>query len=186
MTFDLAARKAAMRAEAIALRSMCDPALGAAMAAHVMQSCRPPSGAVVAGFWPLPHEIDTRPLLHALHGANYDIVLPVTPERGRALSFRKWRRGEALISGRFGTRHPSGEEMAPDFILVPLLGFDQEGNRLGYGAGYYDRTLAGLPGTAWLGCAFAAQEMDAVPAGPQDVRLPAVATERGVIRCDEG
>jgi 5-formyltetrahydrofolate cyclo-ligase len=73
--------------------------------------------------------------------------------------------------------------MQPAMLLVPLLAFDRCGNRLGYGAGYYDRTLAGLPGAFALGCAFAAQEMDTVPAGPQDVRLAAVATEHGIIDC---
>ncbi len=69
-------------------------------------------------------------------------------------------------------------------MLVPLLAFDRSGRRLGYGGGFYDRTLAALPHAARLGCAFAAQEMDAVPAGPHDVRLEAVATERGIVRCE--
>ncbi len=83
----------------------------------------------------------------------------------------------------FGTLRPTGPERVPDFLLVPLLAFDRRGHRLGYGGGYYDRTLAALPRAGRLGCAFAAQEMDAVPAGPHDVRLPAVATERGIICC---
>jgi 5-formyltetrahydrofolate cyclo-ligase len=71
-------------------------------------------------------------------------------------------------------------------LLVPLLAFDRAGRRLGYGAGYYDRTLAGLPGAPAIGCAFAAQETDEVPAGPNDARLAAVATERGIIDCTIG
>ena len=71
----------------------------------------------------------------------------------------------------------------PDFLLVPLLAFDRRGYRLGYGAGYYDRTLAGLPGRFALGVGYAAQELDEVPAGPYDVRLDAVATERCVMFC---
>ena len=67
---------------------------------------------------------------------------------------------------------------------MPLLAFDRTGGRLGYGAGYYDRTLAGLPGRFTLGCAFAEQEVDSVPVGPYDRRLNAVATDRGVIRCE--
>jgi 5-formyltetrahydrofolate cyclo-ligase len=74
--------------------------------------------------------------------------------------------------------------LAPDFLLVPLLAFDRAGRRLGYGAGYYDRTLAALPGRPAIGCAYAVQEVEAVPAGPQDARLDAVATERGVIVCE--
>ena len=66
-------------------------------------------------------------------------------------------------------------------LLVPLLAFDRRGHRLGYGGGYYDRTMAALPGARTLGCAFAAQELDIVPAGPQDIPLDAIATERGII-----
>ena len=84
---------------------------------------------------------------------------------------------------RFGTLRPDGEVRVPDFLLVPLLAFDRRGYRVGYGAGYYDRTLAALPGRFRLGVAYAAQELDEVPAGPYDERLDAVATERGVIVC---
>lgn len=171
-----------MRAQAIAIRNTCDPALGAEMAKHVIHSCPPPPGAVVAGFWPLAHEIDIRPLLHALDAVSYDIVLPVTPERGEALTFRKWNVDDALLAGRYGTKHTDGPEMTPDFILVPLLGFDAHGNRLGFGAGYYDRTLTALPNAFRLGCAFAAQAFGEVPAGPEDVKLHAIATEHGVRR----
>jgi 5-formyltetrahydrofolate cyclo-ligase len=171
-----------MRAEAIARRSACDPALGAEMAKHVVRACPPPPGAVVAGFWPLAHEIDLRPLLHRLAAVSFDIVLPVTPERGQALTFRKWNVDNALLAGRFGTQHTDGPEMTPDFILVPLLGFDAQGNRLGYGAGYYDRTFAALPGAFRLGCAFAAQEFGEIPVGSEDVKLHAIATEHGIRR----
>jgi 5-formyltetrahydrofolate cyclo-ligase len=143
----------------------------------------PAPGTVVAGFWPLAGEIDIRPLLHALVDRGHPVVLPVTPPRGSPLAFRLWRPGDAMALGRFGTPVPVGETMAPAMLLVPLLAFDRGGHRLGYGAGYYDRTLAALPGARTLGCAFAAQELDSVPAGPQDLPLDAVATERGVITC---
>ena len=76
--------------------------------------------------------------------------------------------------------------MLPDLLLVPLLAFDRSGRRLGYGGGYYDRTLAALPGRRTVGCAFAAQEVAEVPAGPLDARLDVVATECGVIVCGGG
>jgi 5-formyltetrahydrofolate cyclo-ligase len=87
-----------------------------------------------------------------------------------------------LRDGPFGTKEPAGgEPVAPDVLLVPLLAFDGAGRRLGYGAGYYDRTLAGLPGRVVLGFGFACQRMREVPAGGTDVALPAVATEAGVM-----
>src|SRR4029077_19662879 len=106
-----------------------------------------------------------------------------TPKRGNPLIFRLWTPSVVMIPERFGTLRPDGEVTVPDFLLVPLLGFDRRGYRVGYGAGYYDRTLAGLPGRFRLGVAYAAQELDEVPAGPSDERLDAVATERGVIFC---
>ncbi len=184
---DLATAKRAARERALTARAGCDPAqaavAGAALAAHVLHDGPPPPGAVVSGVWPLDGEIDLRPLMRALHACGHPVVLPVTPPRGRPLTFRLWRPGDALVRERFGTMRPTGEERVPEFLLVPLLAFDRRGHRLGYGAGYYDRTLAALPGRFALGCAFAAQEVDAVPVGPNDATLDAVATERGVIRC---
>jgi 5-formyltetrahydrofolate cyclo-ligase len=136
----------------------------------------------VSGFWPLGDEIDLRPLLVALHEQGYAVVLPVTPKRGNPLTFRRWRPGDVMETERFGTMRPIGEELTPDFLLIPLLAFDAAGRRLGYGGGFFDRTLAGLPGRFRLGCAYAAQQVDEVPAGPYDMTLDAVATERGVMR----
>ena len=182
---EIEARKQAARRTALAGRATCDPAWGAALAAHVLREAPPPAGAVIAGFWPLAGEIDIRPLLVALAGRGHRIVLPVTPARGLPLSFRLWREEAKLAAGRFGTMHPeiAEETLAPDFVLVPLLAFDRRGYRLGFGAGYYDRTLTSLPSAHTLGCGFSAQEMGEVPFGPHDVRLDAVATERGVIFC---
>lgn len=180
----IADAKRAMRADRLAARGGHDPvASGRSLTALVMRACPPPDGAVVSGFWPLTGEIDIRPLLFALHERGHAVVLPVTPKRGLPLTFRVWRPGDVLIAERFGTMRPIGEERLPDFLLVPLLAFDRRGGRLGYGAGYYDRTLAGLGPVFALGCAFAAQEVAEVPMGPHDARLDAVATEREVLRC---
>jgi 5-formyltetrahydrofolate cyclo-ligase len=174
-----------VRARALAARAAWEPAVGAAAGEYVLRETPPPAGAVVSGFWPIGREIDIRPLLLALHQRGHPIVLPQTPKRGNPLVFRLWRPGDALVAEPFGTMRPTGEERAPDFLLVPLLAFDRRGHRIGYGAGYYDRTLATLPGRYRLGIAYAAQELDEVPAGPYDARLDAVATERGVILCKE-
>lgn len=173
--------KRAARTRARSLRAGCDPALGTALTEHVLRDCALPAGAVVSGFWPIGDEIDIRPLLHAFHARGHPIVLPVTPKRGESLTFRLWQPGDVLVREPFGTMRPIGEERVPTFLLVPLLAFDRQGHRLGYGGGYYDRTLSALQGAFALGCAYAAQEVDQVPVAPYDARLNAVATERGVI-----
>lgn len=178
----LAKRQA--REMARAVRASCDPALGERLGEHFLAEFQLPPASVVAGFWPLPSEVDIRPLLTALHGRGHRVVLPVTPPKGLPLTFLPWRPGAELIPGRFGTSAPAGGiEATPTIVLVPLLAFDRAGRRLGYGGGYYDRTLAALPGAPAVGCAFAAQEVDAVPAGDYDARLQAVATENGLIVC---
>ena len=176
--------KRALRAHASTAREGWDgTAAGEAVGARILRDCPPPDGATVSGFWPLDGELDLRPLLIALHDRGHPVVLPVTPGRGQPLTFRRWRPGEAMVAEKFGTMRPTGEERPPDFLLVPLLAFDRHGGRLGYGAGFYDRTLPLLPGAFALGCAFAAQEVPKVPMGPTDIRLPAIATEREIVRC---
>jgi 5-formyltetrahydrofolate cyclo-ligase len=165
----------------MARRAGQNPALGAALARHVLEELPPPAGVAVSGFWPLPGEIDIRPLLEALFARGHAVLLPETPKRGNPLIFRHWHPGCAMVRERFGTLRPEGEIGVPGVLYVPLLAFDRQGRRLGYGGGYYDRTLAGLEGAVAVGCAFAVQELDEVPAGDYDARLSAIATERGII-----
>ena len=88
-----------------------------------------------------------------------------------------------MVTGRFGTSHPEGEIDVPDLVLVPFLAFDRFGYRLGYGGGYYDRTLAALDVPA-IGFGFAGQQINAVPTGPYDIPLKTIVTECGVLRTD--
>ena len=170
-----------------AARAAGDPRAGMVLAGHVLERFAPPPGAVVAGYWPFATEIDPRPLMLALAGRGHRLALPVAGRRGTPLVFRRFRFGDRLDPGRFGTRHPGGdaEVLSPDWLLVPVVAFDATGVRIGHGAGYYDATLAALRARGCvtaLGCGYAAQCAVSLPAAPHDQRLDAIATEEGVLR----
>jgi len=143
--------------------------------------------AAVSGYWPIGVEANVMPLLQALGRRGLTMALPVVPGRGEPLTFRRWREGDAMGTGPFGIREPLPESpvVEPDLLLVPLLAFDRSGGRLGYGGGYYDRTLAGLRARKPIlavGVAYAAQECDTVPCGETDVPLDWIVTEAAAIR----
>ena len=115
--------------------------------------------------------------------ANQPICLPVVVGEGQPLDMRLWEQGTPLYPSGFGTLAPSeiAPRVEPDVVVMPLLGFDKRGTRLGYGGGYYDRTLARMKKKPKLiGYAFAAQELPEIPRQPHDLPLDAVATERGI------
>ena len=99
---------------------------------------------VYAAYLPIRSEISPLPLIAALHDAGHITAMPVTPAEGHPLSFRRWAVGDVLEDGPYGTRQPPacGTPVLPDVILAPLLAFDSAGWRLGYGGGFYDRTIA--------------------------------------------
>jgi 5-formyltetrahydrofolate cyclo-ligase len=143
-------------------------------------------GAIVSGFMPLKSEINPLPLMRKLASAGAKLALPVIDARGKPLILRAFTFGDALNSGQWGIREPKPEapEVAPDIMLVPLLAFDRTGHRVGYGAGYYDRTIAkfrAMKTVVAVGIAYAAQEIEAVPITERDARLDLVLTERDVI-----
>ncbi len=158
----------------------------AAALVHALLSLQWPTDAVLAGIWPLPGEPVLVPAWDALHGRGHPIALPETTPPGSPLLFRSWTPGSVLRPGRFGTVHPDGVPLRPDIVFVPLLAWDRRLHRLGYGGGYYDRTLAALADAVAMGVGFASQEVEAVPVGPYDVPLDAVLTERGMIMAEEG
>jgi 5-formyltetrahydrofolate cyclo-ligase len=143
-------------------------------------------GQIVSGFSPLKTEINPIPLMRKLADAGAQLALPVVAGKGKPLIMRAWRFGEPLDSGVWGIREPKADapEVAPDILLVPLLAFDRDGHRIGYGAGYYDMTIGKLraikPVIA-VGIAYAAQEIASVPVTPRDARLDLVLTEREII-----
>lgn len=143
-------------------------------------------GTVVAGYFPMGEEIDPTPLLENLMGRGCTLALPVVTARAQPLEFRRWEVGDALEKGPHGTVHPvaAAPKLSPRLLLIPLLAFDLAGFRLGYGGGYYDRTLARLraegPITA-IGLAYGGQRMAAVPHDHLDQRLDLILTENGPI-----
>lgn len=153
---------------------------------RVLEAVDFPEGCVVSAYWPMVSEIDARPLMQDLHGRGHPIGLPVVIARGRPLVFRAWRPGDTLEPAGFGTRVPSADkpELEPRVLIVPLLAFDRAGYRLGYGGGFYDRTLARLrrAGQALaVGVGYAAQESAEVPRGADDQALDWVVTEAEAI-----
>lgn len=145
-----------------------------------------PQGAIVAGFSPIRGEIDPFPLLESLAAKGVTLALPVSIAPGQPLLFRAWTPGEPLVRGAYGVFEPSSdaEEVSPDIVLVPLAAFDREGHRIGYGAGYYDRTLPvlrQLKKITAIGIAFAVQEIERVPSSDHDARLDLVLTDREII-----
>lgn len=186
-----AKRKRALRREATRARNAAAKGADADTAAAALRDraltvLDAAPGDIVAGFWPMGTEIDVRPLLTALHEAGAACCLPVVVTRDAPLVFRRWAPGDSLEPAGFGTSVP-GEDASvatPGKLIVPLLAFDRRGYRLGYGGGYYDRTLAALrltgPALA-IGVAFAAQELAAVPHDRHDVPLDWVVTEREAI-----
>ncbi len=182
-------KKAELRREAIARRDALPAearqAAAEAIAARAFPLAITP-GTIVSGFMPLQSEINPLPLMRKLAGEGARLALPVVIGRGKPLIMREWTFGEPLSSGVWGIREPEPEaaEVEPDILLVPLLAFDRAGYRIGYGGGYYDRTIAQLrahKAVIAVGLAYAAQEVSAVPATPRDARLDLVLTEREVI-----
>jgi len=142
-------------------------------------------GQIVSLYWAIRDELSTEPLLAQLAQNGHQVCLPFTKSRNEPLEFRLWTPGQPLAPAGFGTLAPEegAKVVIPDIIVLPMLGFDKNGNRLGYGAGHYDRTIDGIDKPLTLvGYAFSAQEVDNMPAEPHDKPLDMVVTETGVRR----
>ena len=142
-----------------------------------------PRGAVVAGYMPLRDEADPRLLMRAIADRRHRLALPVVDTRSRTLSFHVWKDGDPISLNRYGIAEPAaaGAPIEPGVMLVPLLAFDASGHRLGYGGGYYDRTLERMS-VRTIGIAYAGQEVEELPRGQHDRRLDMILTERGLRR----
>jgi len=172
-----AARKAAVARRSLAHGSGLDRAAQDALRVAL----KPYAGCVLSGFMPIRTEIDPLPVM-----ADWDapVGVPVVVGAGQALEFHRWTPGCGMVSGPFGAVVPRmAEIVVPEVLIVPLLAFDAAGNRLGYGGGFYDRTLEGLRAlhpTVAIGYAYSAQEAQDLPLELTDQPLDAMVTERGV------
>jgi 5-formyltetrahydrofolate cyclo-ligase len=180
--------KADLRASALATRDALDNEERARAAQAIAARGLPieiAGGAIVSGYSPIKSEIDPIPLLRKLAAKGARLALPAVMARGKSLAFRAFAPDDRLLMGPLGILEPSpaAAEIIPDIMLVPLAAFDRLGHRIGYGAGHYDYTLAHLrkvKAVTSIGLAFAAQEIEAVPALAHDERLDYVLTEAKV------
>jgi 5-formyltetrahydrofolate cyclo-ligase len=186
MTTDVpSVSKADLRAAALARRAalpLADRATAAQAIAAREFPVRIAPGTVVSGYSPIRSELDPIPLMRALAAQGAQLALPVIVARDAPLLFREWLPNDELVAGAMAILEPSPDkpELLPDIVLVPLAAFDRFGQRIGYGAGHYDRTFEQLRATKTIiaiGLGFAVQEIDAVPAQPHDVALDYVLTE---------
>ena len=135
---------------------------------------------VVAGYYAINNEIDVLPILNLLRRKRIKIALPkmVASE----LKFYEWHEGQSLVCNKFNIKEPIGEkEVYPDLLIIPLLGFDKHGNRLGYGSGYYDRALSNLPYVKKVGIGYSFQQVENIPSEAHDVKLDMVITDSQII-----
>ena len=182
---NLPEQKDAARKAAFARRKLADPTNAVKANAHLVEAVRQIGGSVVSGFWPIRTEIDPRPAMEVI-SVDRHICLPVVQGAGQPLVFRNWQPRAAMEEGAFGAAIPKDETLCvPDILIVPLAAFDEKGYRLGYGGGFYDRTLEGLRanGRAMaIGFAYDVQlSTDPLPIEPTDQPLDAMVTESGII-----
>ena len=152
-----------------------------AVAAHVLAQIKLAPRAAVGGYWPVGTELDVRPLLTRLHELGHVCALPVV-HRGQPLVFHRWQPDDKLVRGVFNLQVPDHHTptVVPDVLIMPLLAFDARGMRIGYGGGFYDRTIPAIRSRKPLltiGVAYAAQEVSRVPTDQYDQRLDWIVTE---------
>jgi 5-formyltetrahydrofolate cyclo-ligase len=159
-------------------RAAASAAIAAARAARF-----PPGGfAVLAGYWPIRGEFDPRPYLRRVIAAGGAAALPVARRPAGPLEFRLWTPGAPMTAGLWDIPHPTdGTPVVPSALLIPLVGFDGAGHRLGNGGGYYDRTLAALtPRPLAIGVGFELGRLASIAPQPHDQAMDAIVTEAGI------
>lgn len=166
-----------MRAERLAFAA----GFGAPVPVPAALQDRLEPGLVVAGYLPMPGEADPTLLTQAAMAAGCTIALPHIRARRAPMRFLRWAPGDRLVTGPMKLRQPAdtAPDVIPDIVLTPLVAFDRFGNRLGQGAGFYDRAFEQHPLALRIGIAWSIQQVDRLPTEPWDVALHAVITEQG-------
>ena len=142
------------------------------------------AGMTIAGYQKTGSEVGADRVMAAANASHVKLALPFIGARGEAMRFKQWRLGEPLIKSPFGFLQPdtNAPDAVPDIILVPLVGFDRDMNRLGQGAGHYDRIFTIFPNALRIGLAWSCQEISVLPTDPWDMPLDAVLTEKEWIK----
>lgn len=158
------------------------------LAQHGLDFCSPAPGSVISGFSAFGEELDPAPLMARLAEEGHTLALPVMVAKAQPLIFRAWKPGDPMKEAMWGIMEPRDEapQVRPDVLLVPLLAFDERGYRVGYGGGFYDRTIAGLQAEkpiVTVGLALDELKVARVPTDQYDQPLDWVLTPSGPIRC---
>jgi 5,10-methenyltetrahydrofolate synthetase len=169
-------------AERLAMPAQHHASASAAICQHARTRLAALRPRLVGAYWPIRGEVDCRPLLEAIVAEGGAAALPIAQGRGRPLMFRPWTPQTTMTVGRWDIPHPAiGPSVKPDMVLAPMVAFDGAGHRLGYGAGYYDRTLAALPERPLvIGLSFEFARLASIHPQPHDVAMDMVITEAGV------
>ncbi|HXQ53400.1 MAG TPA: 5-formyltetrahydrofolate cyclo-ligase [Stellaceae bacterium] len=172
----MAARNALAAPEHRAKSRVVEAQLETLLAAH--------AGALVGIYWPIRREFDPLPLARRLVMGGAEFALPMVVGKGQPLEFRRWAPGVPMATGVYDIPYPAdGPAVVPRLLIVPLLGFDAAGYRLGYGAGYYDRTLASYhPRPATIGVGFELGRLATIHPQPHDIAMDEIVTEAGFFR----
>lgn len=183
---NITVEKQAVRQAAMAQRKVAHLAAkgaGEAASGHLLAWLETaPEIRSISGYMPIHTELDIMPAMLALHARGYTLSVPVIIGKAMPLKFRAWSPETKMVSGPFGARVPErGAWMQPDLLLCPMLAFDKAGQRMGYGGGFYDRTIAKRAPIRALGYAYAAQQAETLPAEPTDMPLEGVITENGFL-----
>lgn len=182
------AERTRLRAERTALSVADRQAVGAALAGHLRQLLHTrfdgAQGRVFSAYWPIKGEPDLRPLMAELHGLGVSVALPLVETKSAPLTFRRWTPETQMVRGDWNIPVPPPEApvVTPEITLAPLVGWSSDGYRLGYGGGYFDRTLAALkPRPFAIGVGFASARLASIYPQPHDIPLDIIVTEDGIV-----